>query len=168
MLCPEHRDVEIWVWDAEWLPDFVDRLAAGYRGWSGERVWSCGRLAVRATFHSRGYVELAWELWPWESYCAPWRLSISSWLEAGSRCAASPPTCASSCPGRPSPENGPAETPGAGLRPAGGSGAVTARGGRADGSSETRHPHPAQDNPSSPAGFVSPRPVQPCRLDHFR
>ena len=79
----ELSGVEVWVWDESWLSDFVSQLAADYRGWQDERIWHTSHLTVRAAFHSRGHVALTWDLQPWVSRSDAWRVSITTWLEAG-------------------------------------------------------------------------------------
>ncbi|WP_239134570.1 DUF6228 family protein [Rugosimonospora africana] len=75
--------VEVWVWDEAGLPEFISQLAADYRGWPDERAWQTNHLTVRATFHSRGYVALTWDLHPWVSRPDTWQASITTLLEAG-------------------------------------------------------------------------------------
>ncbi|MEV0720232.1 DUF6228 family protein [Asanoa sp. NPDC050611] len=82
------QGVEVWVWDDAWLPDFVARLAADYRGWSEERVWQTNHLSLRATFHSGGHVMLTWNLHPWTSRSDTWEATITTWLEAGEQMSA--------------------------------------------------------------------------------
>lgn len=73
--------VELWVWDPEPLSTFLDRLAADFRGWEGERAWTSNHLDVRATFHSRGRVSLTWTLR--FRLTGGWKASLTTWLEAG-------------------------------------------------------------------------------------
>ncbi|WP_412538483.1 DUF6228 family protein [Longispora sp. K20-0274] len=79
--------VEVWVWDAADLPGFLAGLAADYTGWEGERTWSTNHLAVRATFHSRGYVALTWVLQPRLSLTESWEARLTTWQEAGAQMA---------------------------------------------------------------------------------
>lgn len=73
--------VEVWVWDPELLPTFLDGLAADFRGWEGERAWTSHHFDVRATFHSRGHVSLTWTL---RSHLTDgWEVSVTTWQEAG-------------------------------------------------------------------------------------
>lgn len=77
-----HVGVELWVSDREHLPDFLDKLAADFRGWNGERAWKSNDLWLHATFHSRGRVSLTWTLRrssPPES----WHAAITTWQDAG-------------------------------------------------------------------------------------
>ncbi|AEE44576.1 DUF6228 family protein [Cellulomonas fimi] len=75
--------VEVWGFDTVWLPDFVGALAAQSDGWVGERLWATDRLEVRAAFHPGGRVSLAWELYPLVSRPDDWRLSVTTWVDAG-------------------------------------------------------------------------------------
>ncbi|WP_198154182.1 DUF6228 family protein [Catenuloplanes japonicus] len=77
------RGVEVWVWDDEWLPDFIARLAADYRGWDGDRTWQTNHLSVRAGFHTGGHVALTWHLHRWLTRSDTWQASVTTWLEAG-------------------------------------------------------------------------------------
>jgi hypothetical protein len=82
-LAAHHRDVSVAVWDPEDLSDFVDGLAADFRGWSGSRSWTARHLKLTAAFHSGGHVELRWTLRPWASRHDSWEASVTTWLEAG-------------------------------------------------------------------------------------
>ncbi|MFI9117466.1 DUF6228 family protein [Streptomyces venezuelae] len=46
-----------WTWDTD-LTTFLEELAAGYRGWDGERTWHTmdRALTVSAGFRAGGYV----------------------------------------------------------------------------------------------------------------
>jgi hypothetical protein len=73
--------VELGVWDPEHLPVFLDRLAADFRGWDRERVWTSNHIKLRASFHSRGHVSLTWTLRP--QLFDSWEASITTSQEAG-------------------------------------------------------------------------------------
>jgi hypothetical protein len=75
--------VFVYVWDAQYLPDFLDGLAADFRGWEGSRSWAANHLKLTADFHSRGHVELRWALRPWDSRRDSWEATVTTWLEAG-------------------------------------------------------------------------------------
>lgn len=77
------RDVTVAVWDPEYLPDFLDGLAADFRGWTGERSWVTNHLMLRAAFHSGGHVQLTWILRTWGSRQDSWEASITTWVEGG-------------------------------------------------------------------------------------
>lgn len=77
------RDVIVAVWDTQHLSDFVDGLAADFRGWSGERSWSTNHLKLTAVFHSGGHIELRWTLQPWVSRQDSWKASVTTWVEGG-------------------------------------------------------------------------------------
>ena len=76
-------DVIVAVWDPQDLSDFMDRLAAEFRGWSGSRTWTTSHLTLTATFHSRGHVELRWTLRPWIPGQDSWQASVATWIEGG-------------------------------------------------------------------------------------
>lgn len=78
-----YRDVIVAAWDPDDLSDFIDGLAADFRGWSGSRSWTINHLKLTAAFHSRGHVELRWTLRPWVSRQDSWEASVTTWLEAG-------------------------------------------------------------------------------------
>jgi hypothetical protein len=65
------------------LSQFLDGLAADYRGWSGTRSWAANDLKLAATFHPGGHVELRWTLRSWASRQDSWEASVTTWLEAG-------------------------------------------------------------------------------------
>ncbi|WP_269855995.1 DUF6228 family protein [Streptomyces sp. RPT161] len=75
--------IETWVWDHKPLTDFLDGLAADFRGWDGERTWSTNHLVLRAVFNSGGHVALTWTLIPWTTRQDAWEASVTTWLEAG-------------------------------------------------------------------------------------
>ncbi len=75
--------VETWVWDHEYLHDFLARLAADFRGWYGERTWNTNHLTLRAVFRSGGHVGLTWTLMSRTTQEDSWRASATTWLEAG-------------------------------------------------------------------------------------
>ncbi|MGK4585409.1 DUF6228 family protein [Kitasatospora sp. HPMI-4] len=74
-----------WVCGPEYLADFLDKLAADFRGWEGERTWSTHHLALRAVFRSGGHVGLTWTLRPWTTREDSWEVSVTTWLEGGSQ-----------------------------------------------------------------------------------
>ncbi|WP_369185099.1 DUF6228 family protein [Streptomyces sp. Y1] len=76
-----------WVWGPEYLADFLDKLAADFRGWEGERAWSTHHLALRAVFRSGGHVGLTWTLRPWTTQEDSWEASVTTWLEGGEQLA---------------------------------------------------------------------------------
>ncbi|MFJ9842182.1 DUF6228 family protein [Kitasatospora sp. NPDC101155] len=79
-----HLDsVVVWAWGPEPLADFLDKLAADFRGWEGERTWSTHHLALRAVFRSGGHVGLTWTLQPWTTRDDSWEASATTWLEGG-------------------------------------------------------------------------------------
>jgi hypothetical protein len=80
--------VVVWEWRPEHLADFLDKLAADFRGWEGERTWSTHHLALRAVFRSGGHVGLTWTLRPWTIRENSWEASATTWLEAGEQMAA--------------------------------------------------------------------------------
>lgn len=65
------------------LPDFLDQLSNDFRGWKGARTWHAleDQLRVTATWHSRGHIELAFEIRP--DTCTPWSVTAETELEAG-------------------------------------------------------------------------------------
>jgi hypothetical protein len=71
------------VWDREDLSEFMDGLAADFRGWTDRRSWATNHLKITAAFHSGGHVELRWTLRPWVSRRDSWEASVTTWLEAG-------------------------------------------------------------------------------------
>ncbi|WP_438490285.1 DUF6228 family protein [Streptomyces sp. S186] len=79
--------VETSVWGREDVTDFLDRLAADFRGWDGERTWSMNHLGLRAVFRPGGHVGLTWRFQP-GTVRAPWKASVTTWLEAGQQMAA--------------------------------------------------------------------------------
>ncbi|WP_406210478.1 DUF6228 family protein [Kitasatospora sp. NBC_01560] len=81
------EDVKVWVWDGEYLFDFLDGLAADFRGWDGERTWQTNHLALSATFHSGGHVCVTWSIQPRLTARQTWAASITTWLEAGQQMA---------------------------------------------------------------------------------
>ncbi|MEU9107168.1 DUF6228 family protein [Streptomyces xanthophaeus] len=82
------EDVVGWIWDSD-LPEFLEKLAAGYRGWDGERSWSTNDrdLTVSAVFRTGGYVGLTWTVRPWRAAAGGWSTSVTTWLEAGEQMA---------------------------------------------------------------------------------
>jgi hypothetical protein len=77
------RDVVVAVWDPQDLSDFMDDLAADFRGWNGERSWAGSHLKLTAVFHTGGHVELCWTLQPWVSGQDSWEASVTTWVEGG-------------------------------------------------------------------------------------
>ncbi|MFI5643238.1 DUF6228 family protein [Kitasatospora sp. NPDC051705] len=75
--------VVTWLWDDEYLADFLDALAADFRGWEGERTWSTHHLALRAVFRPGGHVGLTWTLRPRSTREDSWAASVTTWLEGG-------------------------------------------------------------------------------------
>lgn len=65
------------------LPDFMDQLSNDFRGWTGVRTWRAleDQLLLSATWHSRGHVELVFELRP--DTFRPWSVTATTELEAG-------------------------------------------------------------------------------------
>ncbi|MFF0747204.1 DUF6228 family protein [Streptomyces sp. NPDC004111] len=77
-------EVVAWIWDSD-LTAFLEKLAADFRGWDGERSWQTSDhdLAVSAVFRSGGHVGLTWTLRPWTQDTGGWNASVTTWLEAG-------------------------------------------------------------------------------------
>src|SRR5262249_18700952 len=73
------------VWDDD-LARFVEKLAADFRGWDGERVWKVSHFSLRAVFHSGGHVGLTCTLRPWIDRDI-WEASVTTWQEAGEQMA---------------------------------------------------------------------------------
>ncbi|MFF2145008.1 DUF6228 family protein [Kitasatospora sp. NPDC058190] len=80
--------VVVWAWGPEHLADFLDKLAADFRGWDGERTWSTHHLTLRAVFRSGGHVGLTWTIRPWTTQENSWEASVTTWLEGGEQLAA--------------------------------------------------------------------------------
>ncbi|MEV7027978.1 DUF6228 family protein [Kitasatospora sp. NPDC093558] len=82
-------DVVAWPWGTD-LPQFLEELAADFRGWVGQRVWQTldRDLTVGAAFRSGGHVGLTWTLRPWRSACCGWEASVTTWLDAGEQMSA--------------------------------------------------------------------------------
>ena len=72
------------MWDSDLAP-FLEKPAADYRGWDGERSWQTNDrdLAVSAVFRSGGHAGLTWTLRPWPKAAGGWTASVITWLEAG-------------------------------------------------------------------------------------
>ncbi|WP_418957824.1 DUF6228 family protein [Streptomyces tritici] len=81
-------EVVAWTWGGDGLAAFLERLAAEYRGWDGERSWETddGDLAV-SVFRSGGLVGLTWTLRPWRRAAGGWSASVTTWVEAGEQMA---------------------------------------------------------------------------------
>ncbi|MFC8510634.1 DUF6228 family protein [Streptomyces sp. NPDC057411] len=81
-------EVVAWIRDSD-LTTFLEELAAGHRGWDGERSWQTDDrdLTVSAVFRSGGYVGLTWTLRPWPQATGGWGASATTWLEAGEQMA---------------------------------------------------------------------------------
>ncbi|MEU2390352.1 DUF6228 family protein [Streptomyces sp. NPDC007369] len=77
--------VVAWIGDHGDLAPFLEKLAADFAGWDGERCWETydRDLAVSAVFRSGGFVGLTWTLRPWRNASAGWSASVTTWLEAG-------------------------------------------------------------------------------------
>ncbi|MFI6006057.1 DUF6228 family protein [Streptomyces sp. NPDC051366] len=77
--------VVAWIGDNGDLAPFLEKLAADFAGWDGERCWETNDrdLAVSAVFRSGGYVGLTWTLRPWRNASCGWSASVTTWLEAG-------------------------------------------------------------------------------------
>jgi len=75
-------EVSVIPWDSAGLAEFVDGLAADYRGWDGTRSWAASHLELTATFHSGGHVELGWTIRPWLMRPG-WEASLTTWIEGG-------------------------------------------------------------------------------------
>ncbi|MGW2275294.1 DUF6228 family protein [Streptomyces yangpuensis] len=76
--------VSVSVWDrAGDLTEFLEGLAADFRGWEGERSWVTDRLVLTATFHSGGHVQLSWGLRFGIFAEDSWECSVTTTLEAG-------------------------------------------------------------------------------------
>jgi hypothetical protein len=69
-------------WDRDDLINFLDGLAADFRGWTGHRTWRTNHLALEASFGSGGHVELNWTLLP-ALISPPWRATVTTTIEAG-------------------------------------------------------------------------------------
>ncbi|WP_326689473.1 DUF6228 family protein [Streptomyces sp. NBC_01795] len=82
-------EVVAWLWDSDLAP-FLEKLAADYHGWEGERSWQTNDrdLAVSAVFRSGGHVGLTWTVRPWPDAAGGWSASVTTWLEAGERMSA--------------------------------------------------------------------------------
>ncbi|MER7756799.1 DUF6228 family protein [Kitasatospora sp. NPDC097643] len=65
------------------LADFLDRLAADFRGWQGERTWHTSRLTLTATHTTGGHVHLRWTLRTSIHTNDPWECTVTTTLEAG-------------------------------------------------------------------------------------
>ena len=76
------RGVELLL-DRDGLALFFERLSEDFLGWDGERTWRTydEELAVTARFHSRGHVELRWDLADKVSHA--WSASVTTWIHAG-------------------------------------------------------------------------------------
>ncbi|MFF3003022.1 DUF6228 family protein [Kitasatospora sp. NPDC057940] len=79
--------VTAWAWGPDHPADFLDELAADYRGWEAERTWRTHRLALRAVFRPGGHVGLTWTVRPRIGRDSPWEASVTTWLEAGEQLA---------------------------------------------------------------------------------
>lgn len=74
--------ISVTPWDSGGLTDFMDGLAADFRGWAGTRSWAVSHLKLTATFHSGGHVELCWTIRPWITR-RDWEASLTTWIEGG-------------------------------------------------------------------------------------
>ncbi|MEU3607967.1 DUF6228 family protein [Streptomyces sp. NPDC035033] len=76
--------VSVSVWDSAGdLTEFLDALADDFRGWEGKRTWVTNQLALTATFHAGGHVQLRWDLRPGVFAEDSWTCSVTTTLEAG-------------------------------------------------------------------------------------
>ncbi|WP_425464086.1 DUF6228 family protein [Nocardia pseudobrasiliensis] len=64
------------------LLEFLDGLAADFRGWTGERIWRTNHLTLDASFGSGGHIQLDWTLCP-TTISPPWRTTVTTCIEAG-------------------------------------------------------------------------------------
>jgi hypothetical protein len=71
--------------DEAGLPGFVAGLAGDFEGWAGQRSWSCSRLSVSASYHSRGQVALRWTLQQRLIPADGWSASVTTWVQAGAQ-----------------------------------------------------------------------------------
>ncbi|MEU2929752.1 DUF6228 family protein [Streptomyces sp. NPDC007251] len=81
---------EVMAWSpGRGLAAFLDELAAGYRGWDGERDWQTddGDLVLSAVFRAGGHVGLTWSLRPWQKAAGGWSASVTTRVEAGEQMA---------------------------------------------------------------------------------
>nr|WSX54150.1 DUF6228 family protein [Streptomyces sp. NBC_00974] len=78
-----------WVGDNSDLAPFLEKLAADFTSWDGERCWETNDrdLAVSAVFRSGGYVGLTWTLRPWPKAAGGWSASVTTQLEVGEQLA---------------------------------------------------------------------------------
>lgn len=78
-----------WAKDSSDLAPFLEKLAADFTGWDGERRWETDDrdLAVSAVFRSGGYVGLTWTLRPWRNAAGGWMAAVTTWLESGEQMA---------------------------------------------------------------------------------
>lgn len=81
-------EVVAWVRHGDLAP-FLERPAADFRGWDGERSRRTddGDPRVSAVFHSGGHVGLPWALRPWPAAAGGWAASVTTWLDAGEQLA---------------------------------------------------------------------------------
>ncbi len=74
-------------WEHDDLLEFLDGLAADFRGWTGERTWRTNHLTLDAGFGSGGHIQLDWTLCP-TTISPPWRTTVTTWIEAGEQMSA--------------------------------------------------------------------------------
>jgi hypothetical protein len=74
--------ISVTPWDNGGLTDFMDELAADFRGWGGTRSWTTNHLKLTATFHPGGHVELCWTIRLWITR-NDWEASLTTWIEGG-------------------------------------------------------------------------------------
>jgi hypothetical protein len=64
------------------LPDFFADLAANWKGWKGERVWSAYALGITAVHNGRSRVLLTLDIHPF-AVPNPWRATATLEVEPG-------------------------------------------------------------------------------------
>ncbi|WP_018681275.1 DUF6228 family protein [Actinokineospora enzanensis] len=66
------------------LPEFLDSLAADYRGWTGVRDWRADHIALAASHNGWGTIDLRWTISP-DTPVRGWRLTLTTRLDAGNQ-----------------------------------------------------------------------------------
>ncbi|MFD5618689.1 DUF6228 family protein [Streptomyces yangpuensis] len=81
--------VVAWIGDGRGLAPFLEKPAADFTGWDGERHWESDDrdLTVSAVFSSGGHVALTWTLRPWRTAAGGWSAAVTTRLEAGEQMA---------------------------------------------------------------------------------